>query len=280
MADANDNTQQLLDMEPPQSQLRIEGSKFEALKKNMGDSSHLLNELPFHRVELIAHADDELIGRKTIAPWKIHVGTTKLFGEPIYAYLMNQTHGSLAVSFFSISADEQDVTIHDISTLVNEDLREEYAGAPTQEALKALVKLYFIQRGVCDDIPMLFSKSLLNEIDRVCKSHAKPKPVSRENRRSSVFANSIQAPSSSSSPLFYSFQMPSRPATPLVRAAPMMHASQPVTEADFSSHRQISRLAVSPVHNALCSNLNDALTPPGFATSVSSVASSRSKQLQ
>lgn len=240
-----------LNSELLQSQLPTAVSHFEALKQAMGDQSKLLEELPFDRVEFLPHADEDLIGRKTLCPWKIRVGTTKLFGEPIFAYLLNNTgrghvRGTLAVSFFSFSEDEQEVTIHDICTLVHEDLREEYSGAPTQDTMKVLVKIYFIQKGACDGVPVVLSNTLLNDTERVCKSFLKlkTKAVNRDTRRSSIFVDSV--PTQSSSPgSFYTVRLPSRPATPLASVAPMTHVSQGMTSLEPTVHQERSQSNVS-----------------------------------
>lgn len=238
MADPN-HTQLSLAVETsqlqPKSQSAVSALHFEALKEAMGDNGELLSELPFHRVELLPHTDESLVARKNVPLWKIRMGSTKYLDEPIYAYLMGIHQGNLAVSFFSFSNDDEEHGVmHDISTIIQEDLREEYAGALTQDSLKALVKVYFIHSGVCDTIPVVFSKSLLNDIDRVCKSFAKlnSKSVGKERRavrRTSVFVDAVSAQSSIPR-LSNSFQLPSRPATPLASVAPVMHASQPVVQ--------------------------------------------------
>lgn len=153
-------------------------TNFEALREAMGEKVDLLDHLPFDRVQLIPHTDDGFVGRKTLAPWKLNLGTTK-HDEPIYAYIYRSvsfrgadTYDNFAVTTlrFSTYLGKQCATPITKTEVLQEHLKAEYRGASSENQLKVLIGLYFIFSGASDAIKYIPSKYVLEQIEAVCHS--------------------------------------------------------------------------------------------------------------
>ena len=232
-------------------QLQNTKSAFDALKTAMSDKASLLENLPFNMVRLVPHDDDALISRNTLVPWKIEMGTTTTkLGEdpqPIFAYLIGGSKSdtqnrNFATSFFSSSPDGQEATFWCPTNLFGDDLRQEFSGASSAGALRALVKTYFMQSGVCDDYPVSFSKSYLNDIVGVCSAFEKRKvnTTSRASTRVPNLHGDVPAQHGTHAGYFMP-QEPVRRATSTAPIAPMMHSAGSVAPTIRTSSQTISK---------------------------------------
>ncbi|KAF1972269.1 hypothetical protein BU23DRAFT_569272 [Bimuria novae-zelandiae CBS 107.79] len=210
---------------------------FQKLKEELGvQRTRMLMEVPFDDVRILPHNDDERISKTTLVPWKIQVSSTfksaGSHGHIIYAYLIavNSTKSSipLKVSFYGYSPDGQEATLYDAESVHRMELLDEFAAAPSPMILKVLVKTYFVQSGVCENLQPSFGARFLDDLERTCRAFAnrmltKKDAVLGRNTRSGT-SNGLEAGHFNVVSPFHQPQVPSALTTPMVPTASMGHS--------------------------------------------------------
>ena len=136
---------------------------------------------------LIPATDDKLVGRKTLAPWKLQIGKASLYDEPIYAYptrSIGGTHplGTLAITALVSPTNDEPATLATFSEILEEDINDEFAGARSRGELRDLFKAYFLHSGVCDGVHVNMSKELITNIVTVCETIRNKRKTGETNR--------------------------------------------------------------------------------------------------